>query len=373
MTISNQSTVSNVSDNSASKTLDPVVAGAKRDRNTVKLAYDPDFAWRAAEGARVKAELDKVSNEYELLQNELREYGMQKRSLYNEAYRTTIATVAIPYLTAPEGGEMKSVQVICSNKYSIKKDMIVNNEDVLGGWMQKLFNVETVTKLRPDAEEKIRQVFVGLGMQGETLAQMMGTIFETEFKISTIGNDMLYTSYQLNNLAENKYDEGLQYELKKSADKVESVGRPSLFIQTYEIARDKGHLRPDLEFTLVAGKSVVLFYMNKKPDEVRSIIEGLKYSKGKVAPVVIQKMLFDCLKDINDELASINNFRRTSLVIPMITTVKELRELNLDLNHWKLNNVMKKIKMKILVKPELTDNDVMIARQLLAAHQVMAQ
>lgn len=165
---------------------DPAIAGAKRDKNTVKLGFDPSFSERAAQGAHLKAALERATADFEIIQSELRDYGKGKRAVYNEAFKTTITTVGVPYsVETPTGPETKYVQVICSNKYSVQRDMILNNGDTLGEWTEKLFTVEETKRLKPNAEELVRNLFAEMGLAGEELDAAMGSLFETDRKVST--------------------------------------------------------------------------------------------------------------------------------------------------------------------------------------------
>jgi hypothetical protein len=165
---------------------DPAIAGAKRDKNTVKLGFDPNFHEKAAYGAKLKVALDRATSDFEIVQAELRDYGREKRRLYNETFKTTVTTVGVPFqVETPDGQETKFVNVVCTNRYSVQKDMVLNNPETMGEWQDKLFNVETVKKLKPNAEELIRNVFAELGMEGEALEGAMSSLFETEVKVTT--------------------------------------------------------------------------------------------------------------------------------------------------------------------------------------------
>lgn len=165
---------------------DPAIAGAKRDKNTVKLGFDPAFAERAAYGAQLKEALDRATADFAIAQAELRDYGREKRRVYNESFKVVITTACVPYsVDSPSGPETRWVQVICSNKYSVKADMVLNNQGTLGDWYEKLFSVETTKKLKPNAEELIRNLFGEMGIAGEELDTAMESLFETESKVST--------------------------------------------------------------------------------------------------------------------------------------------------------------------------------------------
>lgn len=164
---------------------DPAIAGAKRDKNTVKLGFDPRFTERAAYGATLKHALERATSDFEIVQAELRDYGREKRKVYNETFKTTVTTVSVPYSEeTPEGPETKYVNVICTNKYSVQRDIVLNNSETLGEWRERLFNIETTKRLKPNAEELIRGVFAELGMEGESLEGAMSSLFETETKVS---------------------------------------------------------------------------------------------------------------------------------------------------------------------------------------------
>lgn len=165
---------------------DPAISGAKRDKNTVKLGHDPDFHERAAYGAKLKAALERATTDFEIVQSELRDYGRDKRKVYNDTFKTSITTVQVPYsVETPEGPETKFVQVICTNKYSVQRDVVLNNLDAIGTWADRLFQTDTVKKLKPNAEELLRGIFGDLGLEGAELESAMESLFETEVKVTT--------------------------------------------------------------------------------------------------------------------------------------------------------------------------------------------
>lgn len=163
---------------------DPALAGAKRDKTTVLLGFDPKFAERAREAAELKEALDAAAGEFEILQAEVRDYGKGKRELYNDAFKADVTTVKVPYeVQTPAGPEKRHVSVICSSKYSIQKEVILH-KDTMGESWDKLF-VETKTKvLRPNAEELIRGVFSEMGLKDDELETAMGQLFEEQVKIA---------------------------------------------------------------------------------------------------------------------------------------------------------------------------------------------
>lgn len=162
---------------------DPAIAGAKRDKAVVKLGEDSKISVQAAEAAELKALIDKHTEEFEGYQDALREYGKEKRDLYNDTYKSDITTVAIPYV---DSGDTKYVQVVCSSRYSVRSNVILNNQQELGGWFPQLFQVDTTKKLKADSENLIRNLLGELGLQGEQLELAMDSLFETEQKVSTV-------------------------------------------------------------------------------------------------------------------------------------------------------------------------------------------
>ena len=139
----------------AAQSQDPAIAGAKLNKNTVQLGYDPSFAERAAYGASLKEALARATADFEIAQAELRDYGRGKRELYNDAFKANATTVCVPYeVDTPTGKEKKVVQVICSNKFSVQKDMVLGNQDKIGVLFDKLFQVDRTKKLKPNADRK---------------------------------------------------------------------------------------------------------------------------------------------------------------------------------------------------------------------------
>jgi hypothetical protein len=176
---------------------DPAIAGAKRDKNTVKLGVDPAISDQAAFAAKMKAALEKAEADFAISQSEIRDYGKSKRGLYNDTFKANVTTVCVPYtVEVPSdansdtpGRETKYVQVICSNKYSVQKDSIIANKEALGEFYPRLF-VETSTKtLKPNAEDLVRGILQEVaGLQGEELENSMSTLFEETVKVATTEN-----------------------------------------------------------------------------------------------------------------------------------------------------------------------------------------
>ena len=165
----------------ATQVNDPAIAGAKRDKNTVKLGFDPQIAATAERAAQLKEALERAEAEFKVDQAAMRDYGIQKRGLYNDTFRCEVATVCVPYsVEAPGGRETKFVQVICSNKYSVQQDMVLGNKDLIGPSYERMFAEETTKSLKPNAEELIRNVFAEVGLQDAELDAAMAQLFDTK-------------------------------------------------------------------------------------------------------------------------------------------------------------------------------------------------
>ena len=176
---------------------DPAIAGAKKDKgSTVKLGMDPAIEKAAAFAAGLKEALTRAESDFSIAQSQLREYGIAKRSAYNLAFKCNTTTVCVPYtVEVPSDGnsdtpgrEIKYVQVICSNKYSVAKDAILANKEALGEFYPRLF-IETSTKtLKPNTESLVMGILQEAGLKEEELINAMSTLFEEMIKITTTEN-----------------------------------------------------------------------------------------------------------------------------------------------------------------------------------------
>jgi hypothetical protein len=166
----------------AAQVNDPAIAGAKRDKNTVKLGFDPAIAQTAERAAQLKEALERAEAEFKVDQAQMRDYGIGKRGLYNDTFKCEVTTVCVPYVVdVPGGQETKYVQVICSNKYSVQQDMVLGNKDLIGPSYDRMFEESTVKAMRPNAEELIRNLLTETaGLTGDDLEQTMDQLFETK-------------------------------------------------------------------------------------------------------------------------------------------------------------------------------------------------
>ena len=130
--------------------------------------------------------MERAQGEFEILQSQVRDYGKGKRELYNDAFKADVTTVKVPYeFETPTGLEKAHVSVICSSKYSVAKEMVLNNEEFMGEHFAKLFTVSETKELRPNAEELIRNVFAEVGLTGDDLEGAMAQLFEVKKKVAT--------------------------------------------------------------------------------------------------------------------------------------------------------------------------------------------
>jgi hypothetical protein len=163
---------------------DPAIEVAKRDKNTVKLGFDPAMATPAAHCAALKEALERAESEFKVEQASMRDYGASKRGVYNETYKADVTTVCVPYETETPGGrETKYVQVICSHKYSVSASVVLANKELIGVPYDRLFVEERTKSLKPNAEEIIRGVLEQAGLVGEELETAMSNLFEEKVSV----------------------------------------------------------------------------------------------------------------------------------------------------------------------------------------------
>ena len=171
---------------------DPAIAGAKIGKgssNVVTLGMDPTFTEKAKQCAGLKAALKQAESEFEILQAETRDYGASKRGIYNETFKASITTVKVPYeVETPTGKEVQTVSVICSNKYSVQKDIVLGNKDALGDAYERLFVEDRTKSMKPNAEELIRGILAEIGLKPEEVESSMENLFEETVKVSTTEN-----------------------------------------------------------------------------------------------------------------------------------------------------------------------------------------
>lgn len=170
---------------------DPALAGAQRNKSTVKLGLDPAVTHKAREAAELHERLQEAEVRYAIVQAEIRAYGAEKRELYNKTFKSDVTTVAVPYsvesdsTTDTPGRETRYVSVVCTNRYSVQSTTLLALRDA-GSIPQfdELFTTETVRKLKPNAEQLVRGLLEENGIRGEDLENAMDTLFDVETKVS---------------------------------------------------------------------------------------------------------------------------------------------------------------------------------------------
>jgi len=179
---------------------DPAIAGAVRKgkgkgSSVVTLGADPEILADAAEAADIRKQMDKLSTLFETKQSRLRDYGAEKRKVYNKLFHTDITTVEVPYTvevpvndeSETPGRETRVVQVICSNKYSVAAEPVIKGDEALGEWKEKLFTFEKTKVLRPNAEAIFRGILEEqCGLKDEALEKAMALLIEEQTKVSTV-------------------------------------------------------------------------------------------------------------------------------------------------------------------------------------------
>lgn len=176
---------------------DPAISGATRKgkSSVVRLGADPAVLEDAREAASLTREIKRLGALFSVRQTKLRDYGADKRKVYNKVYKTDITTVDVPYTvevaadddSPTPGRETRYVQVVCSNKYSVSAEPVLAAKDeALKGWFDKLFNTEEEKVLKPDAEVLIRKILADNGLPEESMQKAMDLLFEKKVKVSTV-------------------------------------------------------------------------------------------------------------------------------------------------------------------------------------------
>jgi len=175
----------------ATQVNDPAIAGAhlaKKGSSQVILGFDPAIAATAERTAQLKEALERAQAEFEVDQAAMRDYGVAKRGLYNDAFKCDVTTVCVPFtVETPGGPETRHVQVISTKKWSVRQDMVLGNKELFGASYERMFAEETTKTLRPNAEELIRNVFAEVGLSGDELEAAMGQLFEEKTVVKARG------------------------------------------------------------------------------------------------------------------------------------------------------------------------------------------
>jgi hypothetical protein len=165
---------------------DVAIKGAKRVKNKVRLGLDLEFEGTAKQAAEAKRSLEKAEEAFKIYQGQVRDYGIAKREIWNDTFKANDTTVEIPYeVDTPEGKEEKVIQVICSNKYSVRAETVEQVKGNLGEQYDRLFTETTDKILRPNCVDLMRGILVEAGMGEDEVDAAMDQLFEEKTKIST--------------------------------------------------------------------------------------------------------------------------------------------------------------------------------------------
>lgn len=165
---------------------DPAISGAKRNKNTVTLGFDPKFADNAASCSELQKAMKDAEAAFKIYQARVREYGSQKREVYNDTFKSNVTTVCVPYFVDGEDArEERLIQVVCSNRYSVAQDTVLGKKEEMGDWYDKLFTEDVTRVVRPNAEELLRGLLQEVGIEADAVDGIMDQLLETKTKVST--------------------------------------------------------------------------------------------------------------------------------------------------------------------------------------------
>lgn len=165
---------------------DTAIAGSSRKATVVRLGIDPSIKDIASRVVSLKNELERSEKEFSEMENHIRSYGSVKRDAYNEAFKSDIKTVCIPYIATSENGETEThyVKVSCSDNFSIKHQEVLAHETVLGSSFSLMFEKSVERRLRPNSIDIVRELLRELGAKEKEVDSMMDTLFEQVTRLS---------------------------------------------------------------------------------------------------------------------------------------------------------------------------------------------
>jgi hypothetical protein len=163
---------------------DGVVRNATRNRGVVTLGHDSSIQLRARCCAQLKQALINAQMAFDSVQSDLKEYGKQKRDEYNEAFRSNVVTVNVPYISS--SGNPQFIQVTCTNRYTIDSVVVLNMEKEMDSDLfERLFTKEVKKVLKPNAEQVLRELLSEFGLKDDALNNAFDSLFDTEIEVST--------------------------------------------------------------------------------------------------------------------------------------------------------------------------------------------
>lgn len=198
---------------------------------------------------------------------------------------------------------------------------------------------------------------------------------------------MLYDDQDLNSLVWQKVTDGCHPEIKK---KSHFFPLKNNVLEVYKRAFQLGHLKEDLDITVVPSQhGTYIFEM--KPELVKPLVLNTqKPVKQSVPKKVLQKMIalrfnktIEALKEINQNELSSYNFRRHSIgmtdvevpvphVFPELRTIQQARDWY-SVGRISTTKVGSDFLDNVLSKPELTDQDISEAMDLVVVGDIMKE
>jgi hypothetical protein len=157
---------------------------------------DPKFTAKAARAAKLNALLREATQVFTTSQVELRTYGKAMRDAYNAVNRRDVTTVKIPYYarvpkdpaSETPGRKLEHVQVICTSRYSVAKDVVLKLEAELGEAFPRLFVKGESKYLRPNVEGLVKKILLDLGVPEEKIEPTMAVLFATDVTVAAHEN-----------------------------------------------------------------------------------------------------------------------------------------------------------------------------------------
>jgi hypothetical protein len=170
----------------------PAIQGAVLNNNVVTLGLDPKFTAKAARAAKLNALLRDATKVFSSSQVELRDYGKAMRDAYNLVNRRDVTTVNVPYYakvpkdpaSETPGRKLEHVQVICTSRYSVAKDVVLKLEPELGEAFPKLFVKGESRYLKPNVEGLVKQILKDIGVPEERVESTMAVLFTTDVTVA---------------------------------------------------------------------------------------------------------------------------------------------------------------------------------------------
>jgi len=184
---------------------------------------------------------------------------------------------------------------------------------------------------------------------------------------------------------------GYRAYIKGLATRFMVCGSPDVVYSTFSKAQEFGYI-PQMEVTMVWIGNGYLFFDGMTPPQVREMMERVKAPiKKATSSAVLQKMLAGRIREIHNLVEQENGFiaRRNEwnnkneamMAYPEFRTIQSIRDYFLPYEtspvvspfHHSMKMFRKRIEREVLSKPEVTDDDVSRATDMLIVNAVMAE